>query len=360
MEKLKLILEDGSVYSGVSFGSNKEAWGEVVFNTGMTGYPESLTDPSYCGQILVLTYPLVGNYGVPPEEELAGGVSRFFESKKVQVSGLLVSSYSQNPSHWEMASSLGDFLKKNQVPAISGIDTRSLTKKLREKGTMLGKIVPAGASVKEVISAGFRDPNKEPLAEQAANPEPRILGTGKKRILCLDFGMKDGITRYFLNQSVSLKIIPGNSEIKKEEAYDGLFLSNGPGDPEQNKKAIQTVKTALNNKKPILGICLGNQILALAAGGKTYKLKYGHRGQNQPCFLKGEERCYLTSQNHGFAVEENSLPPDWRVWFCNANDGTVEGIEHQSGQYFSVQFHPEASPGPEDTSFVFERFLKKL
>jgi carbamoyl-phosphate synthase small subunit len=354
-KEIKLILEDGATFIGESFGYEGPSAGEVVFNTGMMGYPESFTDPSYQGQILVLTYPLIGNYGVP-ETESEKGVLKNFESEKIRVSGLIITEYSEKHSHWNARKSLSDWLKENKIPAIQGIDTRALTKILREKGTMLGKII-----LDQDIP--FYDPNKDNLVDQVSIKEKRIYTEnakeGSKKILLIDCGVKSNIIRCFLKRGATVIRVPWNHDISQEE-YDGLFISNGPGDPKMCKETIQNLSTAIKQDKPIFGICLGNQLLALAAGGNTYKLKYGHRSQNQPCMMQNTKKCYITSQNHGFAVDAEKLPPDWEPYFMNANDGTCEGIRHKTKKIFSVQFHPEASCGPVDTEFLFDEFLKMI
>lgn len=340
---MKLFLEDGSVFEGTSFGASTPAAGEVVFTTGMTGYVETLSDPSFAGQIVVCTYPLVGNYGVPGPE--------LFESEKIQVAGLIVSEYSPTYSHHEAKGSLADWLKASGVPALTGVDTRALTKKLRDRGVMLGQIAPKLGE--------FVDPNRENLVAHVSPKEKKVYGSGPIRIIAIDCGMKENIVRSLARPEVTLTRVPWNYDFSQDQ-YDALVLSNGPGDPEMCEVTIKHIREAMRDGKPILGVCLGNQLLALAAGGSTYKLKYGHRGQNQPCIDVTSGRCYITSQNHGFAVDEKSLPSSWEVWFTNANDGSVEGIRHASRPWRSVQFHPEANPGPTDTAWIFDDFLHEL
>jgi len=348
-ENAKLVLEDGSVFYGHSFGYDKSVAGEVVFNTGMTGYPESLTDPSYHGQILSLTYPLIGNYGVPKDVKNKHGVSTNFESDKIQIMGLIVQEYSFNHSHWSAVKSLSEWLKEHHVPAIYGIDTRALTKKLREKGVMLGKIVIDKDL--ELI-----DPNLRNLAGEVSVKEKIVYGNGKHKIVLIDTGAKNNIVNELIKRDTTVIKVPWDYDFLKED-FDGLMVSNGPGDPKQCKITIANIKKVIGMKKPIFGICYGNQLVALAAGGDTYKLKFGHRSQNQPCIDKTTGRCYITSQNHGFAVDTKSLPKDWKEWFVNANDNTNEGIIHKSGLFRTVQFHPEATPGPVDTTFLFDEFI---
>jgi carbamoyl-phosphate synthase small subunit len=402
----KLILEDGSVFHGEAFGSPTSAAGEVIFNTGMVGYPESFTDPSYEGQILILTYPLIGNYGVPDPENNLDILKTDFESERVHIAGLVVSEYSRDFSHWSSHSNLDAWLKANHIPAITGLDTRLLTQKLRERGSMLGKIVVLEKDLP------FYDPNLENLVARVASKKPveygveslaeksrsaskssfdstqdevtaphgesfgdaqdklrrtmrqstsRLFGqaSGKKRVLLIDCGCKYNIVRSLLRRNVSVRTVPWDWDISKEQ-YDGIVISNGPGDPKTVATTVRTVREAYQQDKPMFGICLGSQIMALAAGADTYKLKYGHHSQNQPCVLVGSKRCFITSQNHGYAVDERSLPPDWEPWFFNANDGSNEGIRHRTKPFSAVQFHPEASPGPLDTGFLFDEFVEKL
>lgn len=352
MKKGRLVLEDGSVFPGESFGFSRNVSGEVVFNTGMVGYPESLTDPSYRGQILTMTYPLIGNYGVPggkKEENLLA----YFESDRIQVEGLVVADYSRAYSHWNAEKSLSDWLQEHRVPALTGIDTRALTKKLREKGTMLGKLV---FDEKETQ---LTDPNQRNLVAEVSISEPVLYEKGGKRLVLVDCGVKNNIIRAFLKRDLTLLRVPWDYDFLREKA-DGIIISNGPGDPLRCRQTIENVRRALSGNTPILGICLGSQILGLAAGAKTYKLKYGHRSQNQPCVEMGTKRCYITSQNHGYAVDSDTLPEDWREWFFNNNDRTNEGLIHVSKPFFGTQFHPEASPGPDDTEFLFDLFLRAV
>lgn len=353
-EKLsaQLLLEDGSIFHGYSFGFPKAVSGEVVFNTGMVGYPESLTDPSYKGQILVLTYPLIGNYGVPKATAIDGLLTPF-ESDKIQIDGLVVSEYSFDYSHWDSVKSLSDWLKEHQVPALYGIDTRMLTKRLREQGTMLGKILFSGEDL------SFYDPNKNNLVSKVSIQEPIVYRKGKTKVVVIDCGCKNNIIRSLLDRDITVMRVPWNYDFLAED-FAGVVISNGPGDPKLCDETIQNVKKAIERGIPILGICLGNQILALAAGGDTYKLKFGHRSQNQPCVEIGTKKCYITSQNHGYAVDTRTLPEGWEPWFINANDGTNEGVRHRSRPFLSVQFHPEATPGPVDTGFLFDQFLEML
>ena len=352
MKKAILKLADGSEYEGFSFGCERSVAGELVFYTAMTGYPESLSDPSYRGQILIPTYPMIGNYGVPGDE-MVNGVSRFFESDRIQCSALVISDYSERYSHWDSRRSLGQWLKEWQVPGICGIDTRALTKKLREQGSMLGKIIFDNADVP------FYDPNKDNLVAQVSTKEISTYGTGQYKVLLVDCGMKNNILRCLLKYDVTVKRVPWDYDFTAED-YDGLFISNGPGDPAQCTATIAHISKALQQDRPIMGICLGNQLLALAAGAKTYKLKYGHRSHNQPVKVPGTHQCFITSQNHGFAIDGETLPADWEPMFVNLNDGTNEGIRHRSKPFFSTQFHPEASSGPEDTEPLFAEFFNNM
>ncbi len=349
---IKLILEDGTELSGKSFGAKESVAGEVVFNTAMTGYPESLTDPSYKGQILVLTYPLIGNYGVPVSEE-AGGMLKYYESDKIQISGLVISDYSFDYSHWNAEGSLAGWLQENNVPGIFGIDTRALTKKLREKGTMLGKIVVDDRDVE------WYDPNMENLVAAVSTKKKEVYGDGKYKVLLVDCGVKNNIIRYFLEKDTTVIRVPWNTDLSKEE-YDGLFISNGPGDPKMCTQTIKQLEIAVEDDKPIFGICLGNQLLSLASGADTYKLKYGHRSHNQPVLKVGTNRAYISSQNHGFAVDNDTLGDDWEPLFVNINDQTNEGMKHKTKAIFSTQFHPEASGGPTDTAFLFDEFIDMI
>ncbi len=348
----KLTLEDGSVFHGKSFGCEVSAAGEVVFYTAMTGYPESLTDPSYTGQILVSTYPMIGNYGVPSDIQ-KDGINRYYESNKLHIKGLIISDYSFEYSHWNARKSLSEWLKEFGVPGLYGIDTRELTKILREKGSMLGKI----EFEDEIIN--FYDPNKDNLVSLASCKEREVYGEGPYRIILIDCGVKNNIIRCLLKRGATVIRIPWNADFSNEN-YDGVFISNGPGDPAMCTETILNIKELLKGNKPVMGICLGNQLLARAAGADTYKLKYGHRSHNQPVILQGTNRCFITSQNHGYAVATETLPYDWEPLFTNVNDSTNEGIKHKFKPFFSTQFHPEASSGPTDTDFMFDEFINKV
>ncbi len=340
----KLILKDGSTFIGSSFGYEQAKAGELVFVTGMAGYPESLTDPSYEGQILVTTYPIIGNYGVPDK--------KFWESSRIHVSGLIVSQYIDTPSHFENKMTLSQWLKNEKIPALIVDDTRFLTQKLRDGGAQLAKVV----FDKDVE---FNDPNKRNLVAEAVTRGVTKQGKGSKTIVLMDCGVKENIRRSLLKRNVRLLTVPWDCDIfSLKEKIDGVIISNGPGDPKMAGRTIETTKKVLSKKIPLLGICLGNQILALAAGGDTYKMKFGHRGQNQPCVEQGTKRCYITTQNHGFAI--GKIPSGFKPWFINANDKTNEGIIHKNLPFMSIQFHPEAAPGPVDTEWIFDKFLNLI
>jgi carbamoyl-phosphate synthase small subunit len=376
LRQAKLVLEDGSEFAGWSFGKARSQAGEVVFTTGMTGYPQSLTDPSFKGQILVSTYPLVGNYGVPVQPKTAEpffdeqGIPLHFESGRIQVSGFVIAELCETPSHFASGSALSAWLEKNNVPGVFGIDTRALTERLREQGVMRGKILTEGSRDLTIDSGLIPHPVAEvsPREIRVFRPAPEARRAAV-RIALVDCGAKANIYRCLLARGAEVIRLPWNHTLEGID-YDGLFLSNGPGDPKDCGKTIAMVRRAFGLGKPIFGICLGNQIMALAAGADTYKLPYGHRGQNQPCIelepgaargdVSGASRCYITSQNHGYAVRNETLPKGWEPWFINANDGTIEGIRSVRGPFRAVQFHPEGCPGPRDTEFLIDRFLEEV
>lgn len=352
---LHLVLEDGTVFKGKSFGYEAPVAGEVVFSTGMVGYTESLTDPSYLGQILTLTYPLIGNYGVPDDRVDDRGIALHYESGRIQATALIVSDFSFEYNHWNAVKSLSDWLKENKTPAIYGIDTRELTKIVREKGTMLGKLIfPNEPDIP------FLNPDDENQVAKASCKDVTTYGNGKHKVVLVDCGMKNNILRHLLKRDVTVVRVPWDYDFNTLE-YDGLFISNGPGDPAYCTSTIKHIKKAMQNPKlPIFGICMGNQLLALASGAKTYKMKYGNRSCNQPVQLRGTERAFVTSQNHGFAVDSNTLSNEWEELFFNLNDQTNEGIKHKKNPWFSAQFHPEATAGPTDTDFLFDVFTQMM
>lgn len=350
-KNIKLVFEDGVEFEGYLFGYPVSVSGEIVFNTAMTGYPESLTDPSYKGQILVATYPLIGNYGVPSAEK-KDKLFEFYESGKIHIEALVISQYSEEYSHWNAEKSLHDWMVENKIPGIYGVDTRKITQLIREKGSMSAKIV-----VDEEVD--FVDISTMNLVDQVSINDKETYGEGDYKILLVDCGVKNNIIRRLLAKNATVIRVPWDYPFLEEE-YDGLFISNGPGDPEQCVATINNLQSAIGEDIPIFGICLGHQLLSLASGAKTYKLKYGHRSHNQPVIYQPTRKAYITSQNHGYAVDENTLGKEWEPTFRNLNDDTNEGIRHQFKPIFSTQFHPEASGGPTDTDFLFDDFMEMV
>lgn len=349
-----LELEDGSKFHGYSFGSNVSTSGEVVFNTAMTGYPESLTDPSYEGQILVTTFPLLGNYGVPPQQNTDANLSTYYEGDRIHCRAIIAQDYSWEHSHWLADRSLSEWLADQGIVGVYGIDTRALAKHLRDKGSMLGRI-----TVEESEPVDFYDPNAENLVAKTSVDKVEYYGEGDKTVVLVDCGVKHNIVRCLTKRGVKVVRVPWDYDFTSIP-YDGLFISNGPGNPDYATATVENIRKAMEIGKPICGICMGNQLLAKAAGASTYKLKYGHRSHNQPVRRVGTNTCFVTSQNHGFAVDQNTLPEDWEPLFVNMNDGTNEGIRHKTKPFFSAQFHPEASSGPKDTEFLFDEFISLL
>jgi carbamoyl-phosphate synthase small subunit len=400
-KKARLELDNGQVLEGWSFGYDGPATGEVVFSTSMVGYPESLTDPSFQGQILCVSYPLVGNYGTPDMSTGPDGLSLRAESERIHVRGLVIADYSENYSHWDAVESLGDWLKREQVPGLSGIDTRALTRMIREQGVMPGRIVidgdfstPPAAPLEMTKNLSSRPsaaphlsfrssaaphlsfrPSEAPhlsfrpseargeicenLVAQVSCKEVLRYGSGPKRVVLVDCGVKHNILRCLIDRNIEVVRVPWDYDFTEMD-YDGLFLSNGPGDPAVCTETIAHLRKALQGDRPVFGVCLGSQLMALAAGAKTFKLPYGHRSHNQPVRRVGTDRCYITSQNHGYAVDPATLPEGWEPFFVNLNDGTNEGIRHIAKPFFATQFHPEASGGPVDTEFLFDDFLSLL
>ena len=364
-KKAALLLEDGTAFLGVGFGADKTSTGEVVFNTGMVGYPESLTDPSYCGQILVQTWPLVGNYGVPRYDISDDfGLPLHFESNRIQVAGYAISELQDHPSHWSARGPLAEWLMENGVPGIAGIDTRELTKKLRSQGTMLG-ILSVGNEIDldelREKAMSLENPNSLDLVKRVTLPGPKEFNpSGSPKVVLIDCGTKFGIVRNLLTRGAKVIQVPYDTPADKILGYNpsGVVVSNGPGDPQMCVPTVDSIRELLETELHILGICLGNQILALSAGGQTYKLKFGHRAQNHSCVDLSTGRVHITTQNHGYTVDEKSLE-DFEISFANLNDKTVEGIRHKRKNFFGVQFHPEASPGPYETGFLFDHFTKK-
>ena len=360
--KAIITLADGTVLEGISFGAEKGITGEVVFTTGMVGYPESLTDPSFRGQIITLTYPMVGNYGVPRNETDKWGLPRTFESNQIQAAGLIVQDYAETYSHWDAEMSLSDWLKKEGIPGVHGIDTRMLTKKIRATGAIVGKIEFGESDGILPVE----DPNTRHLVAEVSRKDVKVYGKGNPhKILAVDCGMKANIIRMLCERGAEAHVVPYNFPIDEHlDEYDGVFLSNGPGDPAMCVETIEELKKVISREgdriRPLFGICLGNQLMGLAAGAETIKLPFGNRGHNQPVINALNGDCYITPQNHGFAVEDKTLPKEWEVLFTNNNDGSNEGIRHTSKPFFTAQFHPEAQGGPTDTAFLFDVFLENV
>ncbi|MCF0178398.1 MAG: glutamine-hydrolyzing carbamoyl-phosphate synthase small subunit [Bacteroidales bacterium] len=359
-KKASLILANGMSFDGYAFGSVRPTQGETVFSTAMVGYTETLTDPSFKGQLLCITYPLIGNYGVPEAIADENGLLEGFESEQIHVQGLIISDLSEQYSHWSAVSSLDEWLKKNDIPGIMGIDTRELTQVIRENGSMMGQIVIEGESAQP----WGEDPNNRNLIAEVSCKEVMRYGVGgSKKVVLVDCGVKHNILRCLLKTGMEVIRVPWDYDFNADDTindYDGLFVANGPGNPEYAVATVEHIRQTMEIGKPVFGICMGNQLLARAAGASTYKLKYGHRGHNQPVRMMGTHHCFITSQNHGYAVDNATLSEEWEPWFVNLNDGTNEGIRHKSKPFFSVQFHPEASSGPLDTQYLFNLFASML
>ena len=361
MKKVTLLLDDGTKFHGYSFGSERPVAGEVVFNTAMMGYPESLTDPSYAGQLMVLTYPLVGNYGVPPFTFGEDGIPDYMESDKIYARAIIVSDYSEEYSHWNAKESLAEWLRREGVPGITGIDTRALTKVLREHGVMMGKIL-FDDQPDNVPEADYEGVNF--VSEVSCKEIVRYEAQGEKKgktVVLVDCGVKANIIRCLVRRGLDVVRVPWDYDFNEME-FDGLFLANGPGDPDTCEATVENIRKFLSATpvRPCMGICMGNQLLSKAAGATIYKLKYGHRSHNQPVREVGTNRCYVTSQNHGYAVDTKTLGEDWEPRFVNMNDGSNEGIRHKKNPWYSAQFHPEACSGPVDTEFLFDKFVDAL
>lgn len=364
-----LQLANGAEFKGRLIGAPLKSSGEMVFTTGMVGYSEALTDPSYFGQILIFSYPLIGNYGIPPmPEDPMAILPPGFESRNIHVSGVIITTDSPNAYHWNSFQSLDQWLKQNGVPGICDVDTRHLVHLVREEASPLARIIPdyhqgyrkLGVNQPyDLADFDLFDPSKQQLLDRITTPSKRIIGKGKKRIALIDCGVKWNIIRQILALGCEIELIPWDSELSKIDC-DGWLISNGPGDPAKAELLISRVRNLLGESRPILGICLGHQILSLAAGAQTTKMRYGHRSHNQPVILCGTRRGFMTSQNHGYVVDPEKLPDTWEPWFVNANDQTIEGIKHKSKPFQSVQFHPEAAGGPRDTSWILGDFMKQM
>ncbi|UOQ93108.1 carbamoyl phosphate synthase small subunit [Halobacillus shinanisalinarum] len=349
----QLVLEDGTVFVGKGFGSDSESFGEIVFNTGMTGYQEVISDPSYCGQIVTFTYPMVGNYGINRDD---------FETVNPAILGVVVKEHCEHPSNFRSEETLDEFLQAKRIPGISGVDTRKLTKIIRKHGTMKAMITSVDRPVEQLVSIMKETPLATDQVKQVSTVKPYVVPGRGYRIVLIDFGMKHGILREFTKRSCHVTVVPYHTTAEEIERLrpDGIMLSNGPGDPKDVPEAIQTVRQ-LMGRVPVFGICLGHQLIALASGADTVKMKFGHRGGNQPVKDIRTNKTAITSQNHGYAVDEESLQStSLSLTQISLNDGTVEGLEHKTQNVFSAQYHPESSPGPDDTAALFDEFLTRI
>ncbi|KAL1920430.1 uncharacterized protein VTP21DRAFT_807 [Calcarisporiella thermophila] len=357
-----LKLKTGQIFHGESFGAPNSTFGEAVFTTSLVGYPESMTDPSYRGQILVFTQPLIGNYGVPGSTRDEFGLLRYFESEKIQVQGIIVNDYATHYSHWTAVESLGEWCARYGVPAISGVDTRAIVHLLREQGSTLAHLSVGEKAINENIET-FPNPNERNLVAEVSVREPvEYNPKGDVRIAVIDCGIKQNILRCLVGRGAAVTLLPWNYDVSKiADEYDGVFISNGPGDPTKCVDTVQHLRQTLEfYDRPVFGICMGNLLLGMAAGLDVYKLRFGNRGHNQPAIDLTTGRCVITSQNHGYALRDDQMPAGWEKYFVNANDGSNEGIRHTSRPVRSVQFHPEAKGGPQDTEYLFTEFLNEV
>jgi carbamoyl-phosphate synthase small subunit len=366
-KKAYLELSNGVTLKGRAIGNDVVTSGEMVFNTGMLGYSESMTDSSYLGQILVFSFCLIGNYGIPFPKDGNLFMSKGHESSSIKTQGIIVSDIYDGCHHHDGGIAIQDWMKSQDVPGIAGIDTRYLVQMIRESGNLWGRIVPEGAKVqnqekfeflKNFKDDEYVDPSKYNLMPSVSTKEILHMGKGNKTVSVIDCGAKWNIIRMLMERGCKVNVLPWDTDFSKIEC-DGWVISNGPGDPKNTKDLVDRIrKDVLGSNKPILGICLGHQLLALASGAKTKRLNHGHRSHNQPVFSLPERKAYMSSQNHRYAVEKSSIQPDWQLWFENANDDSVEGLRHKTKPFISVQFHPEASSGPNDTSWIMDKFVK--
>jgi len=361
-QRCTLALSDGEQYEGELIGAPLNASGELVFTTGMVGYSEAITDPSYFGQILIFSYPLIGNYGIPDlPKGLKLPIPRGFESDRVNTAAVIVTVDSEETFHWNSFQSLDRWLTEQKVPGIVGLDTRHLVHQVRSGQNLLGKVTPEKPEGDRWLgdtlpkTTGFFDPGDHDILPEVSVKKREIIGKGSKRIGLVDCGVKWNIIRQLVEQDCEVELLPWDTDLSKVDC-DGWLISNGPGDPMRTGKLQEQIAGLLKEDRPILGICLGHQLVALAAGAKTKRMLYGHRSHNQPVRQVGTRRGYITSQNHGYVVLDDSIPKDWEPWFVNANDRTIEGIRHKTKPFRTVQFHPEAAGGPRDTGWILEQF----